>query len=187
MEKRIRIRALFALFAGVFIFYVSCMHRSRELPESVVKKGISLFEEVKEVKLSGYKPYNPGVVALDSGYLLVTREKAESFVNYVQLKMLGKRNNVIKVVELDENFESRGNCELLLPTSDDPLEIVTDPRLFKHDGSIYMIFCDHTYGGSVQTLAKLEKDGGKWEASSIVPLHFTGAVEFYGKNLVEIL
>jgi len=169
----------------LFLFYFSFMHRSRELPLSVINEGTCVIESIHDVKISGYKPYNPGVLALEDGYLLVTREKAESFWDYMRLKREGKRKNIIKLTELDENFVAKSLSVQILPRKDDCMNKVTDPRLFKHDGDIYMIFCDDSHGGSVQTLARLEKNGSGWGVTQVTPLLFDGADEFVEKKLVQ--
>jgi predicted GH43/DUF377 family glycosyl hydrolase len=170
---------------SILLFYVFFMHRSRELPPAVIDRGISVIEEIHDVELSGYGTYNPGVIDLGDRYLVVTREKASSFMDYIQLKLQGKRRNVIKITEIDEDFKQIGESRLLLPSKENGLKKVSDPRLFKHMGEIYMIFCDHSAGGSVQTLAKLIKKEGSWHVDSILHLSFDGSNDFYEKGFVS--
>ncbi len=172
----------FSLFLIVCVgFYLAFIHRSRELPLSVVKEGVSVIDEIVDVSLSDFRPYNPGVIFLGDRYLLVTRAKASNLWQYLKLKLQGKRRNVIMVTELDENFAQVEKMVQLLPQKEDGMTKVTDPRLFWHNGEIYMIFCDHTHGGSVQTLAKLQKKEGVWEATNILPLFY----EYCFSNYVE--
>ncbi len=176
-----RIGVICSLFVFFYLFF---MHRSSELPVSVTYEGVSVIEKIYDVELSGYGTYNPGVLDLGDRYLVATREKAGSFVDYIILKCKGKRQNVIKIAEIDENFKQIGESKLLLPGKEGVFTKVTDPRLFKHMGDVYMIFCDHSGGGSVQTLAKLIKKDGYWTAASILPLFFGGSEEFFDKGFV---
>ncbi len=166
-------------------FYATAIHRSRELPQTVIEEGVAVIEKIQEIKLSGYKTYNPGVIALESGYLLVSREKALSFFDYITLKIQRKRKNIITLSELDENFKQVGVSKQLIPLENHSMNKVTDPRLFRHEGDIYMTFCDHTNGGSVQTMCRLQKEKGKWSIDRITPLYFDGGIEFTDRNLVS--
>jgi predicted GH43/DUF377 family glycosyl hydrolase len=170
--------------AGV-CFYAAAIHRSRELPAAVIEQGVAVIDKIEEIKLSGYKTYNPGVIALKEGYLLVSREKAPSFFDYIKLKCLRKRRNIITLSELDEHFKQVGVSTQLIPCDGDGMNKVTDPRLFIHEGEIFMVFCDHSHGGSVQTLCQLKKENGRWAAYGIIPLCFEGSDEFTSKNLVS--
>jgi len=180
MSKKIYILVLMcAGFYGLFI------HRSRELPLSVVKEGVSVIDEILDIPLSDFRPYNPGVISLGDRYLMVTRAKATNIWQYLMLKLERKRKNVIMVTELDEHFAQVEKMVQLLPQKNDGITKVTDPRLFWHNGEIYMIFCDHTNGGSVQTLAKLEKKEGGWKAIHILPLSYESSFSNYVQKGIE--
>jgi predicted GH43/DUF377 family glycosyl hydrolase len=179
------IKRVLLVLGGALCFYFLAIHRSRELPLSVINEGIEVIDEIYDISLSGYKTYNPGVIALDKGYIMASREKAKSFFDYMKLKCLRKRKNVIVISELDEHFQQIGVSQQVIPNKDLSLKKVTDPRLFTHEGTLYMIFCDHTQGGSVQTLATLKKENDLWKAEKVTPLHFEGSFEFIEKHLVS--
>ena len=80
----------------------------------------------------------------------------------------------------------------LIPRKNDTIKKVSDPRLFRHNGEIYLLFCDNTKRANidlinpgVQTLAKLVKKDDSWEVEDLVELSFPGAEEFYKKKLVQ--
>lgn len=172
-------KKLFFGLLSLAFFYFTFLHKSRELPLSVKEKGVAVVDEIKTLNVLGYKPYNPGVIELDDGYLLVAREKAESFFHYLWLKAMNERKNVIKCVELDQNFNEKAKAQLLLPSKDLGLSNVTDPRLFKHEGALYMIFSHHVHGGAEQVVALLEK-GDQWRITKVTPLFYDD-----GKKHVE--
>jgi predicted GH43/DUF377 family glycosyl hydrolase len=181
MSKKRITSLIFILIAFFSFFYV---YRCRELPDSVKEKGISVIDKIEEVKLTGYGMYNPGVLDLGDSYLLVARQKASSFFNYIGLKIKGERKNIIVVAELDKNFQEIKKAKQITFPDSEKFHKITDPRLFMHDDQIYMIFSNHSSGGSVQTIAKLEKEEGEWKVKEVLPLFFSGADEFYAKKLV---
>jgi predicted GH43/DUF377 family glycosyl hydrolase len=177
-------KSIVYLSLALFAFYVLFINRCRELPTSVIKQGICVIDKIEEIKLDGYKAFNPGVIDLGERYLLVARQKAESFLHYIGLKIKGKRRNVIVCTELDHNFKQLTKSKLLIPSILDNQK-VTDPRLFKHNGRVYMTYCDHSKGGSIQMLAQLEKKKEQWSAPKSIPLSFADADQYYDKELVQ--
>ena len=92
---------------------------------------------------------------------------------------------MIKITEIDKNFNQIGDLVEIIPAKHERFSKVTDPRLFKHNDQIYIIFSDHTHGGSVQTLAKIIKENGVWEVKDIIPLSFSDADQFYNAGVVS--
>ncbi len=189
--KRIIILTLFLLTGGYFILF----HKAKSLPKEVWQEGISVIEEIKEVGIRGFKIFNPGVIDLKDRYLVVYRERAFSFFEYIINAIFHSkyenRKNILKITEIDQNFQEICPSKQLLPRKGDFLKKVSDPRLFHHNREIYLIFCDNSNPKKIkmrnvgsQMLCKLVKKDSSWEIENLVELCFPGAFEFYEKKLV---
>jgi predicted GH43/DUF377 family glycosyl hydrolase len=190
-KKKLLYFCAFFLVGGYFTF----MHKAKSLPRAVSEEGISVIDEIQEVGIDGYKIFNPGVLDLKDRYLVVYRERAYNFSEYLFNGIFNsryhKRKNILKIAELDQSFKEIKPGKQLLPRKDDFLKKVSDPRLFHHNGEIFLIFCDNSNphqlkmrNTGTQMLCKLVKNDNSWEVKDLVELSFPGSFEFYEKKLV---
>ena len=178
-----KLKFLFYSFFFCVLVYFCFIHRSREVCFDLKTSGLSIIEDVRDIDILGYGVYNPGVVSYKDGYLVAHREKAKNFLEFLYLKIQKKRRNVIKITEIDSDFNQKIRSVQLIPRKQDKYCKVTDPRLFWHNTELYMIFCDHTKGGSTQNIGRLKKIEGKWVLENTIELQYDGGEEFYQKKI----
>lgn len=184
------------IIACVFLYVMIPSRSVTLLPECIMKDSISVVQNLNPVKIKGYKVYNAGILDLRDGYLFVTRKSGESFIDSIWNRFFLK-NNVkgLLIGELDNDYIERSGPQTVYRTDEFadgyPVQYI-DPRLFRHKGDVYMVYCrqvnrkkNKRLSTASLQLAKLKKVDGKWEVTKDVPLVFDGGEEFYVKGLVN--
>lgn len=169
------------------------------MPEQAFKNASDLMRDIQDVKISGYKAFNAGILPLKSGgYLFASRYRGESFLDSTYRRHIKKENvKGILLGRLDENFSETNDPKTFFGSGEfiESREVeYLDPRLIFIKNEIFMIYCRQNNQSSrkrssaILHLAKIQEVKGRFEVISDVPLEFekpSEIQEFYEKGLVQ--
>lgn len=187
---------LSAVFAACFfsIFYVFNFKR-RILPVRVKENLVEIVEDIREIRLQErfLQPFNPTVIPVDDGYLMIFRSTTDSFWGFVKRYIFKVHNEKNFWVLWDANFKQVGGVqELLIPSDKGEKWHPEDFRLVCIGGEIYGVFNDQlgsmgskSPGRRSMYLARFAFTNNQLEMKHRIPLHFPGAVEFYNGPNIE--
>jgi predicted GH43/DUF377 family glycosyl hydrolase len=181
---------IFIVFFATTLAIIPLVHffNTVHMPPLENVKKFSIIKDVKSVNIDGFGLFNSGVIALEDGYLFVTRRTGKSFWKNLIEKIVKINKSELLIGELDKNFSSKDITRTVFSPKDRNW-LYMDARLIRVGSDIYMIYCKQYKYGKKRAeaslyLSKLEKVNQRWQVVTNVKLEYKDSPLFYQKGLV---